>query len=397
MTPSVKIFAADTTNRRIVDDQRWSKETMRLSTDQCDLRGMTSTTTATAHWFDLAQHLGFGDIHIKVDPRTGLHAIIAIHSTSRGPALGGCRCVRYGSFEEAVTDALRLAQGMSYKAAMAGLALGGGKSVLLHPGTITDRQAYFRAFGEFVEELGGRYITAVDSGTSVADMDAVATATDHVASTSSGTAATGDPSPYTAYGVLRAIQAAVKHRLARNDLQGLHVALQGVGQVGYHLARSLHEHGASLTVCDSNPDRVRRARDEFNARIAPPEAIIEVDCDLFAPCALGGALTRASTARLRTQMVVGAANNQLAAPEIAQLLAERGILYAPDYIANAGGLIQIAMRQIEKQDEKSVIARIDQIYDTLMTVFAAADRDHTSPMQVADRLARQRLDHEDTA
>lgn len=346
-----------------------------------------STSALNDELFHYAQQLGFGELHIKFDEPTGLCAIIAIHSTKRGPALGGCRCLEYHSTIDAVRDALRLAQGMSYKAAISDLALGGGKSVLIKPKHINDREAYFAAFGRFIEDLNGRYITAMDSGTEVNDMDIIARYTRHVSSTSKG----GDPGPFTALGVLRGIQACAKYKLNReNNLEGLHIAIQGVGHVGYSLAKNLHERGVELTICDRNPTAVEHCVRDFNAKVVTGDEIYSVDCDIFAPCALGAILNDHTIPLLKTKIVAGSANNQLAEPRHDKMMWERGILYAPDYAINAGGLIH-AFAEYEQSSMEESNAHIDQIYETILMIFERSEREHKSTGEIADIIAAERL------
>ncbi len=336
--------------------------------------------------FQEASVLGFGDIHMKVDADCGLHAIIAIHSTRLGPALGGCRCIPYVSTEAALLDAMRLARGMTYKAAISGLPQGGGKAVLIRPPEIREREAYFESFGRFVDSLGGRYITAVDSGTGPADMDVIARRTRHVACTSASKAGSGDPSPHTALGVRRGIEAAVRFAFGRETLEGVHIAVQGLGHVGYALARELHAFGARLTVCDVNEAVVRRSIDEFGAKVVAPERIYEVSCDVFAPCALGGVIDDRTLPRIAARIVAGAANNQLAELRHGDRLHERGILYAPDYVINAGGIMQIALR-----DEAILQAKLLGIYDTLTEIFRCSAREAVPPQRVADGMVEDIL------
>lgn len=337
--------------------------------------------------FQTAEDMQFGDIHIKTDSDTGLRAIIAIHNVNLGPALGGCRCVPYASTEAALLDAMRLARGMSYKAAISGIAQGGGKSVLIKPDHIEDRERYFESFGEFVNTLGGRYITAVDSGTSVSDMDIIARKTRHVVSTSGAMGGKGDPSPHTAHGVLRGIQAAVEFKLNKADLKGVHVAIQGAGNVGYHLAKELSGLGAKLTICDSKPDTANRFGKEFDATVVDKEYIFDVECDVFAPCARGGILTTDTVKRLKAGIVAGAANNQLVDSSIAQLLHNRGIVYAPDYVINAGGLIQVSLT-----DEQLINDKVDGIYEALLNIFKRSARENLSSSTVADVIAKEIID-----
>lgn len=332
--------------------------------------------------FGLASALGFGDIHFKIDEPTGLRAIIAIHNTRLGPALGGCRFAAYPSTNEAMVDALKLARSMSYKAAMAGLPLGGGKAVILRPDYFKNRQALFEAYGRFIDELGGRFISSVDSGTGVGDMDAAARHTDFVRSTS----ADGDPSPWTAMGVRRGIQAAVKHKLKRDNLDGIHIAIQGAGHVGYPLAKELHTLGARLTMCDMDQVATERCADEFGAVIVKPERILQTKADVFAPCALGGVINDETAHTLDVKIVAGATNNPLASIEHAMALHHRDILYAPDYIINAGGIMQVWMR---KGDELQ--SKVNNIYESLLRTFEYAEKTAQSPAVVVDQMAEKIL------
>jgi leucine dehydrogenase len=340
--------------------------------------------------FELMGQHGFGEIHLKRDQATGLEAVIAIHDTRLGPALGGCRFIHYASEEEALIDALRLARGMTYKAALAGLDHGGGKSVIIKPHRRFDRTALFRAFGRFVEDLRGHYITAEDSGTSIEDMDVIRGVTKHVTGVDPSRGGSGDPSPFTALGVRRGIEACVKFALGRDSLEGIHVAVQGVGHVGYHLCRELHAQGAKLTVADVDPLKAERAQREFGAAMAPLDDIFQVACDVFAPCALGSALNRETVPRLRCRIVAGAANNQLAEPAMGMALMDRGILYAPDYAINAGGLVNVA-QEIVGYDPEKARARTLQIYDTIFEIAERARRAMTPTDIIANKMVEERL------
>lgn len=335
---------------------------------------------------------GFDDheeVVFAADPQTGLKAIIAIHDTRRGPALGGCRYWPYADEASALTDVLRLSRGMTYKAAMADLPYGGGKSVVLADPGRPKTPDLLRALGRAVERLGGRYIVAEDVGTSPADMSVVRTVTRHVAGLEEGG---GDPSPATAFGVWRGIHAAVNHRLRRNTLEGLTVAVQGLGHVGLHLCRHLHRDGARLFVTDLRAETVERAADEFAALPVAADAIYDVDADVFAPCALGAVIHDGTVERLKAAVVAGSANNQLAEERHGVRLAERGILYAPDYIVNAGGLINIHHERLPGgYDRKAAFAHAGRIEETLADVFARAGRDNVPPHVAADRIARERL------
>jgi leucine dehydrogenase len=327
------------------------------------------------------------------DPDSGLRAIIAIHDTALGPALGGCRIWDYASHEAALADVLRLSRGMSYKAALAGLPLGGGKAVVITAPGRPKTAAMMRAMGRAVDRLGGRYITAEDVGSSVADMDEVATATAHVAGRDTDG---GDPSPFTARGVFLCLEAAVRHRLSR-DLKGVHVAVKGLGHVGFALAGFLRGAGARLTVADIDAGRVARAREAFGAAAVPVQAIAAVEADAFAPCALGGDLNEKAIPRLRAGIVCGAANNQLAKPEDDVRLMRRGVLYCPDYLVNAGGVISVARRPLGL-GAAAIEAKIAALPATLLEVLRQSEREGLAPGAVADRIARGRFRPEpDTA
>src|ERR1043165_938344 len=288
--------------------------------------------------FDTIGSMGHEQLVICHDPSAGYRGIIAIHSTVLGPALGGTRFWKYGSDEEAIIDALRLARGMTYKNAVAGLNLGGGKSVIIGDNKTMDREMIFRAHGRFVESLGGRYITAEDVGTTTSDMDFVHLETKHVAGLAEKS---GDPSPVTAHGVFRAIQASAKDDWGSDDPPGRVIAIQGCGSVGRHLATELHEAGASLIVCDIDPERAQRVAAETGATVVDTESIYGVQADIFAPCALGGIINDETIPQLKVEIVAGGANNQLLEERHGDALEHRGILYAPDYVANAGGVINV--------------------------------------------------------
>ncbi|MGI9301881.1 MAG: Leu/Phe/Val dehydrogenase [Gammaproteobacteria bacterium] len=333
-----------------------------------------------------AEAMQFGDIHMRVNAECQLRAIIAIHNTRLGPALGGTRCVPYSSTAAAIGDAMRLAHGMSYKAAVADIPHGGGKAVLMRPEKITDREAYFEAYGDFIETLGGRFITAVDSGTTVDDMDIIARRTRHVGARSNSTGGSGDPSPSTAHGVLRGIEAAVHFRLGRDDLRDIRVNVQGVGQVGHSLVRELRERGANVTVCDINARNVARCVDQLGCKSVDIGAIAGQPGDVFAPCALGGVLNDDTVARLQVSIVAGAANNQLARDDHAQRLHERDIVYAPDYVINAGGLTHVVFGETGE-----TAARVERIRETLQDIFERARTAQVSPLDIANRLAESKL------
>ncbi len=328
------------------------------------------------------------------DAAAGYRGVVVIHSTALGPAVGGTRYWHYASDDEALTDALRLARGMTYKNALAGLPWGGGKSVILRARTgdkrvKQDRERLFRAHGRLIETLGGKYITAEDVGTSPADMEYVLMETKHVAGLKDRS---GDPSPHTARGVFRAMQAAAKQRWGSDDLAGKTVAIQGCGHVGYCLAQELHHAGARLIVSDVDQQRVERVVRDFGAQAETPDNIYAADADVFAPCALGGILNDQTIPRLHAQLVVGGANNQLLEPRHGELLEQRGILYAPDYAANAGGVIHGCCIEKLGWDPARTRKRIDDtIYETVLRIFWIARAEGISSYRAADRLAEERL------
>ena len=322
-----------------------------------------------------------------IDPETGLDAIIAIHNSARGPALGGCRMWAYESPEAALTDVLRLGKGMTYKNALAELPFGGGKSVIVGDPAKDKTPRLMQAMGQFVESLDGRYIIAEDVGTGPGDMAIMRRETAHVAGLEG---ASGDPSPATAWGVFHGIQAAVKERLGRDDLEGLGVAVQGLGHVGYDLALQLAEAGAKLWVSDINEDAVADAVKAFGAFAVAPDRIYDLDVDVFAPCALGGVVNDETIDRLRCKIVAGSANNQLAEDRHGKALAERDILYAPDFAINAGGVINIYY-ELGTYDRDTAFAHVARIHDTLLTIFARARQAGIPTNEAADRVAEERF------
>ena len=343
-------------------------------------------------------HIEF-DHHEQVvyghDRASGLKAIIAIHNRNLGPALGGCRMWPYASDEEALRDVLRLSRGMSYKSALARLPLGGGKAVIIGNPHTGKSEALFQAMGDFVDSLGGRYITAADSGTGVAEMQIMAERTRHVAGAGQreafgGGMRNGDPSPSTAYGVFIGLQAAVRHRLGRDDLKGLKVAIQGVGQVGFGLARQLKEASAELWVTDIVPANVRRAVEQLGATAVGQNDIYGLEVDVFAPCAMGAIINPQTLEALRAPVIAGAANNQLAAAELAEELRRRGCLYAPDYAINAGGIIDVCYER-NGGSTAELKAHIEGIGATLAEIFQRAEREGATTTVIADRLAEERL------
>ncbi len=332
----------------------------------------------------------FGEVHFRLDKATHLKAIVAIHDSRLGPALGGCRFIEYDTDEAAYIDALRLARGMTYKAALAGLAHGGGKSVIIRPKGRFDRVALFRAFGRFIEDLRGHYITAEDSGTGLEDMEIVRTQTKHVTGVDPSHGGSGDPSPFTALGVRRGIEACVKFKLGKSDLKGVHVAVQGVGHVGYYLCKELHAAGAKLTVADVDRLKSERAQREFGAAIVNIDDVAKVDCEVFAPCALGAGINDDTVPHLKASIVAGAANNQLAEPRHGDDLHARGILYAPDYAINAGGLVNVA-QEVKGYDPKAARDRTMQIFDTIYEICDRSKKLAAPTYKVADIMVEEKL------
>lgn len=333
---------------------------------------------------DLMENAGLERLHFGCDSSTGLRAIIAIQSTARGPALGGCRFIHYDSQRDAIADAMRLAKGMSYKAAIAGIPHGGGKAVILLPETHFDRRALLQAFGRFLDQLGGQYITAIDSGTNMADMDTINRETRWVTCTSNF----GDPSPYTAQGVLEGIKATLRQKYGSEELTGCRVNIQGLGNVGFALAGLLAEAGAQLTVTDLNAELVEKAAVRFDARCVSPEQIYREEANIFSPCGLGAVINRDTIDQLKVDIIAGSANNQLADASMGNQLIEKGILYAPDYVINAGGLIFVARKHDGYQDS-DISSHISQIGQTLNQLFNDAASAHLPPHQLADQRAQE--------
>ena len=321
------------------------------------------------------------------EPSIGYRGLIAIHDTTLGPALGGTRFWNYSSDAEAVTDVLRLSRGMTYKAAITGLNLGGGKSVIMGDNRTTEREMIFRAHGRAVESLKGRYITAEDVGTSVDDMEYVRMETDSVTGLKEGS---GDPSPITAFGVYRGIKACAQFRYGDDSLDGKHVVVQGVGQVGYHLCEDLAADGAELTVTDIDEGRIRRVVDDFGATAIGTDEVFHVDADIFAPCALGAVINDDTLKELKVDIVAGAANNQLAEGRHGQALHDQGVLYAPDYVINAGGLCNV-YGELQGWTPEQSMKKAGATYDTLLRIFNRAQNDNTPTSEAADRVARQRI------
>jgi leucine dehydrogenase len=337
--------------------------------------------------FDAMAKRGHEQLVFWSEPSIGYRGIIAIHDTTLGPALGGTRFWNYSSGDEAITDALRLARGMTYKASIAGLNLGGGKSVIIGDNRTKDREMIFRAHGRAVESLKGRYITAEDVGTSVDDMEFVQMESSNVVGVHGKS---GDPSPITAYGVYRGMRAAAMHRYGADSLEGKHVAVQGLGHVGHYVCKSLAEDGARLTVTDIDEDRVQSAVNEWGATAVAPDEIYGVDADIFAPCALGAVVNDDTLPAFTVDIIAGAANNVLAEGRHGQLLHERGILYAPDYVINAGGLCNV-YGELQNWTAEQSKKKAGGVYETLLRIFERAEQEEIPTSVAADRLAQQRI------
>ncbi len=341
---------------------------------------------------DLAAAHGAEQVSFVADPDTGLRAIVAIHSTVLGPSLGGTRFRPYASEEDALVDVLRLARGMTYKHAACGNDLGGGKAVIIGDPATSRTDALLRAYARFVDRLCGRYLTAEDVGTTQADMDLVRTITPHVTGTSERLGGSGDPSPATAWGVLHAMRAVAEKLWGTPDLHGRHVAIAGVGKVGRSLAAHLVDAGARVTVADVNASAAKAVAHETGVEVVAPDTVHAVQCDIFSPCALGAVLHEHSIPELRCAAVCGCANNQLATDEDGDRLAARGVLYAPDFVANAGGVINIADELRDGgYDRARAWQQVTTIHDTMTRVFARAESEGLTPAAAADRLAEERL------
>lgn len=332
--------------------------------------------------FTKMEYEGVSDLHLYHDAATGLQAIIAIHSTALGPAIGGCRFIEYTTHDDALQDALRLAKGMSYKMALAGLPHGGGKSVIIKPRNSFDRQALMRAFGERIDQLQGRYITAMDSGTLTSDMDAIAEKTRWVSCTS----LSGDPSPYTSLGVIEGIKSAAKYLFDKENLEGIRIAIQGLGHVGMAVASHLSMEGAHLTVTDINPSLMKTAVEEYKATAVAPDDIYTADVDIFCPCGLGGILNKNTIPQIKAQIIAGSANNQLLTPEDGYALDRRQILYVPDYVINSGGVIFVALTHAN-EDQQTIHHKVANIGQTLTQLFSASQTSTIPPFALANQQA----------
>jgi len=340
--------------------------------------------------FEKLEKYEYEQIIFCQDKASGLKAIIAIHDTTLGPALGGTRMWTYANESEAIEDALRLARGMTYKNAAAGLNLGGGKTVIIGDPKSDKSEALFRAFGRFVEGLNGRYITAEDVGTTESDMDMINLETDYVTGVSAGSGSSGNPGPVTALGIYKGIKAAAKEAFGSDSLEGKTVAVQGVGNVAFTLCEHLHEEGAKLIVTDINKEAIQRAVDKFGAIAVEPDEIYSQDADIFAPCALGAIINDETIPQFKFKVIAGSANNQLKENIHGDRIHEMGIVYAPDYVINSGGVINVA-DELDGYNRERALRRVAGIYDILGEIFNIARRDNIPTYVAADRLAEERI------
>ncbi len=346
--------------------------------------------------FDSPSYLGHESVHAFQDEKTGLKAIIAIHSSARGPAAGGCRMWPYETAAAALEDVLRLSRGMSYKNAVADLELGGGKSVIIGDARTQKSPELFEAFGRAVDSLGGRYWTAEDVGVSVADIMHAGKQTRFAVGVEGHQAASGDPSPVTAEGVFRGIKISARHGLGADSLDGVTVAVQGVGHVGAILAEKLAAAGAKLIITDVNETNLRRVADATGAQIVSTDAIYDVEADVFAPCALGAIVNEQTLPRLKARVIAGGANNQLSTYEVGRMVFERGLIYAPDYVINGGGIINVAsevrgLQNDEPHDPEWVEQKLSRLMETLDEVLARSATERRPTHEIADEIAEARI------
>ena len=340
--------------------------------------------------FKYMEKYDYEQLVICQDKESGLKAIIAIHDTTLGPALGGCRMWTYGSEEEAIEDALRLARGMTYKNAAAGLNLGGGKTVIIGDPFKDKNEEMFRALGRFIQGLNGRYITAEDVGTTVSDMDLIHEETNYVTGISPAFGSSGNPSPVTAYGVYLGIKASALQAFGSEDLKGKKIAVQGLGNVAYTLCEYLYKDGAQLIVTDINEAAIQRVVEAFKAEVVSPDEIYAVDADIFAPCALGAIINDTTIPQLKVKVVAGSANNQLAESRHGEILHEKGIIYAPDYVINAGGVINVA-DELYGYNRERAFKRVETIYDSLTKIYEISKTENIPTYLAANRLAESRI------
>lgn len=337
-----------------------------------------------------AKSLGFGAIHTKIESQSGLNAIIAVHSTARGPAIGGCRFHHYPAAGEAMSDALRLAYMMTLKAALIELPHGGAKAVIIEPKKPYDREQLFTSFGDFVHEINGRYITACDVGTSTRDMDTIAKRTPYVIGAAKTHQHESDPAPHTAMGVFQGMRAALAFKNNSDSFKNITVAIQGAGSVAFELTRLLTTAGANIIACDPNQEKLDHLVKEFNIKVTDIEDIYDANCDIFSPCALGGTLNHGTTERIKAGIIAGCANNQLGHKQLANTLKDKGILYAPDFLINSGGLIHAAITYA-RQDDKVAEQKIEHLFTKTLKLFEQSAKENLAPSVVANMMAKQQL------
>jgi leucine dehydrogenase len=341
--------------------------------------------------FDLMQQMGHEQVVLCNDPYSGLTAIIAIHNTTLGPALGGTRLWNYNSHEEGIIDALRLSRGMTYKAAISGLNLGGGKAVIIGDAAKIKSEGLWRRYGKFVDSLNGKYITAEDVNTSARDMEYISLETEHVTGVPEYMGGSGDPSPFTAYGVFVGMKASAKKHWGSDSLAGKRVLVQGVGHVGQYLVGHLIEAGAKVFVSDINETRLKETTDKFHVEVLNNGELFEKEFDIYAPCALGATVNNESIAKMKCPIIAGAANNQLADENVhGPMLIQKGILYAPDFLINAGGLINVGA-ELDGYNRERVMGNVEKIYDRTMEVFNLSGAENVHTQAAAMRLAEKRL------
>lgn len=341
--------------------------------------------------FEHMQQMGHEQVVFCHDPHSGLNAIIAIHNTTLGPALGGTRLWNYNSHNDAIIDALRLSRGMTYKAAISGLNLGGGKAVIVADPSMKS-EALWRRYGKFVDSLNGKYITAEDVNTSARDMEYIALETEHVTGVPEYMGGSGDPSPFTAYGVFMGMKASAKKMWGNDNLSGKKVLVQGVGHVGQYLVGHLIEEGAKVYISDINEEKIKQTKDKFRTvEVVNGDAIFDMEMDIYAPCALGATVNSESIAKMKCPIIAGAANNQLADENVhGPLLIEKGILYAPDFLINAGGLINVAA-ELDGYNRERVLGNVEKIYDRTLDIFNLSETDKIHTQAAAMKIAEKRL------
>ncbi len=340
--------------------------------------------------FELMQQMGHEQLVFCHDPHTGLNAIIGIHNTTLGPALGGTRLWAYQSHEDAIIDALRLSRGMTYKAAISGLNLGGGKAVIIADPSMKS-EALWRRYGKFVNSLNGKYITAEDVNTSAKDMEYISMETKHVTGIPEYMGGSGDPSPFTAYGVFTGMKAAAGKRWGSDSLEGKKILVQGVGHVGQYLVGHLTKAGAKVYITDINETRIKETTDQFKVEVVSGDKMWDLDIDIYAPCALGATVNTDSINKMKCSVIAGAANNQLQDEDIhGKMLIEKGIIYAPDFLINAGGLINVSA-EIDGYNRERVMGNTEKIYDRTLEIFALAEKDNLTNQAAAIKLAEQRI------